>query len=101
MMNGPSVRLQILHFCSMQQVALKVQFEEFFSHEFASLECGHIRRTKVEPLSVFPLFLKSSVPVRFDSCRVIRADDMHGLEFLWQLNAKFILPASRCVASAE
>jgi hypothetical protein len=56
-------------------------------HELASLECAHFRRTEIEPLSVLPFLLESHVPVSLDACRVVGANDMHGLEFLRKLNA--------------
>ena len=50
------------------------------SHELPALERGDVGGVQVEPLTILPLRLEASVPIAFDTVRIVGADHMHHLE---------------------
>src|SRR5580698_2293382 len=55
-------------------------------HEFPPLKRRNIVRREFEPFAVFSLRVEPLVPVRLNTCRVIRHDAMNWLNFFRQFN---------------
>lgn len=70
-------------------------------HELAALEDFDIFCRQFKPFTITTLSLELSVPVRFDSCWIIRLDYVNGIGFFWKLDGQFAFSSPDCVCLAN
>lgn len=70
-------------------------------HEFTPFKGTHIGSGQVEPFAVLALLCETLVPVRLDAHRIIRADDVHSVRLLRQLQSDLTLASTGSVGAAN